>query len=104
MPTQTSTTLPASTRPPKSDIRHPRRIIVYAALVLIGMLLGTTINAPRQADAEISKGPQRKAFLSGGARSELVLIEIAGVITRIDGRLARIEKAVELAAKQGPRK
>ncbi len=67
----------------------------------------TSANAQRPAQSATQRAaqyggaqPQRNAFLSGGARSELVLREILQVLKTMDGRLQRLEKlARELQTK-----
>ena len=43
---------------------------------------------------EIRTSPPRDTFLSGGARSEIILREMAETLKRIDGRLERFEQAL----------
>lgn len=81
---------------------RPWRTACYVGLVLIGAWMGATIGTPNFADAGVRKGKEPEAFKSGGARSEVVLRDIAGILTRMDGRLARIEKmAGQATANQG---
>jgi hypothetical protein len=52
---------------------------------------------PRPSDTvggEIRELPPRDAFLSGGARSEIVLREISETLHRMDLRLERFERAL----------
>lgn len=75
------------------------RMVVSVALVLIGIFIGATIANPKPAEAEIREGPKQEAYLSGGARSEIVLKRIATVIERMDGRIERIEKILVKVSK-----
>jgi hypothetical protein len=57
-----------------------------------------------QAGAEVRTSPPRKAFLSGGARSELVLREISATLKRIETQLGRIERKIPKAGQPGSTK
>jgi len=46
------------------------------------------------AQGDVREAPAREQFLSGSARSEVVLKEIAETLKRIDQRLDRFEKAL----------
>jgi hypothetical protein len=72
--------------------RHVRWISC-AALVLGGYALGGTVGLPSPATAEVREVTPPEAFKSGGARSEIVLKEIAAMLQKMDARLANIEKA-----------
>ncbi len=67
---------------------------------LRGPLLGLLLIAAAWAwtgspsDADVRETPPRRAFQSGGARSEIVLKEMLAVLQRIDQRLERLEKHV----------
>jgi hypothetical protein len=62
-----------------------------AAIALVAVQL---IQWPPKAHADIQEGPKPEAFLSGGARSEIVLKEMAETLRRIDTRLERFERAL----------
>ena len=49
------------------------------------------------AEGEVREIPPPQAFLSGGARTEPILREIAETLKRIDGRLEKLERAVYAA-------
>lgn len=49
--------------------------------------------------AEVRERP-REPFLSGGARSEIVLKEVLATLNRIDAKLERFETAMRAAAQQ----
>jgi hypothetical protein len=53
------------------------------------------------AQADITQDSPQKQFLSGGARSEVVLREISETLKRIDGRLERMENAVRAVDEAG---
>ena len=68
-------------------------------LVLGGYVAGSTVGGPPSAEAEVREVTPREAFKSGGARSEIVLKEIAGILQKMDARLANLEKSAgELVA------
>lgn len=50
--------------------------------------------------ADVRRGPQREAFLSGSERSVPILEDIAATLHQIDTRLARIEKLLEPSAEK----
>ncbi len=71
------------------------------ALAAIVMLLGVASPRPQSSvHAEVREAPAREAFLSGGARSEIVLKEILETLKQIDGRLERFEAALRNAEQQ----
>ena len=65
--------------------------VIYVGLVLFGIAVGVSFGEPQTADAEVRKGKEQVTFQSGGARSEKILKEIAGIVARMDGRMAKIE-------------
>lgn len=67
--------------------------ISCAALVSFGYVFGATVGLSPSAEAEVREVTPPEAFKSGGARSEIVLKEIAAMLQKMDGRLANIEKA-----------
>jgi hypothetical protein len=70
--------------------------------VLLAALFTTGPRWPGAARADVTEEPPQKQFLSGGARSEIVLREISDTLKRIDARLERMENAVK-AAEEGAR-
>jgi hypothetical protein len=62
--------------------------IVVASILIVGLRVRDTSSAL----AETPEPTHRGAFLSGGARSEVVLREIKTILERMDARIARIEK------------
>ena len=52
------------------------------------------------AHADVEQTPPRKAFLSGGARSEQVLVEISDTLKRIEQRLVQMEKTIRKTGQQ----
>lgn len=72
------------------------------ALAALAFLLGGMFASPdHRAEAQYSESrfpprtPPQKAFLSGGARSETVLIEIAHTAKRIEEQLIKIDKSIQ---------
>ena len=84
--------------------RNPgRRWAAYVSLAAIALvaLLAWPRGTPTIGQ-EIRVSPPRDTFLSGGARSEIVLREIADTLKRIDGRLERFEQALRDAEQRPP--
>jgi len=82
-------------------LKPPRRFAACAALAGLAFLLA--IAWPRETPtvgADIRESPPRETFLSGGARAEIVLREMAETLRRIDGRLERFEQALRDAAER----
>lgn len=80
---------------------HAGRWLAWLAAAALGAgLLAVWPRATPTAGQEIREGPRREAFLSGGARAEIVLREIAETLKRIDARLERFEQALR-EAQQG---
>jgi hypothetical protein len=82
-----------------TNFKSTVRPILFLGLLLLATLVGGWLTNTNSAQAEITKGQTRKAFLSGSERSEQVLREIAQILKTMDGRLARLEK---LAARPAP--
>jgi hypothetical protein len=61
---------------------------------LAGFVAGSADRPGPQAIAEVRRKEPREAFQSGSERSETVLREISDTLTRLDGRVARIEQAL----------
>jgi hypothetical protein len=66
-------------------------LAVAGAIVL---LAGNYPHLSTTAQGDVRESPRPEAFLSGGARSEIVLKEISETLKRIDARLERFEKAL----------
>lgn len=61
---------------------------------------GADCGSERRAQAEVQSSKPPTAFKSGGARSEIVLREIADMLKTMDARLEKIEQAAVEMAKQ----
>lgn len=69
--------------------------MAWSGLAVAAVLLAN--NCPHwatTAQGDIRETPRPEAFLSGGARSEIVLREMSETLKRIDSRLERFEKAL----------
>jgi uncharacterized protein HemX len=77
------------------------RLLAAVALVVAASLWNLQTHDPVQ--AEVREGQKRDAFMSGGARSELVLRDIHETLKQIDRRLERFENAMRAAAQQPQR-
>ncbi len=77
------------------------RLLAAAALVVAASFWNLQTHDPVQ--AEVREGQKRDAFMSGGARSELVLRDIHETLKQIDRRLERFENAMRAAAQQPQR-
>jgi hypothetical protein len=84
---------------PSTNFKSTVRPIVLLTLFLLASMAGGWFANTNSAQAEITKGQPRKAFLSGSERSEQILREIAQILKTMDGRLARLEK---IAARPAP--
>ncbi len=69
--------------------------IAWCGAAVAAVLLAAN-GSPRSttAQGDVREAPVREQFLSGGARSEIVLKEISETLKRIDQRLDRFEKAL----------
>ena len=76
-------------------MKSPWTWTVLAAFVVL--MIAATSRWPSDARADVTEEPAQKQFLSGGARSELVLREISETLKRIDSRLEHMENAVRAA-------
>jgi hypothetical protein len=78
-------------------MRHLRQTGIHwlsgVLLVLGGYVMGSSAGLPLTAEAEVREVTPPEAFKSGGARSEVVLKEIAATLQRMDARMVTIEKA-----------
>jgi hypothetical protein len=63
---------------------------------IVGAGVGSAMLVPALSEADVRQSPPRAAFLSGGERSEKVLVEISETLKRIDQRLERLEKHVSM--------
>jgi hypothetical protein len=66
----------------------------FAIVVAILVLAGNYPHFSTTAQGDVRETPRPETFLSGGARSEIVLKEISETLKRIDARLERFEKAL----------
>ena len=82
-----------------TNFKSTVRPVLFLGLLLLATLAVGWLTNTNSAQAEITKGQTRKAFLGGSERSEQVLREIAQILKTMDGRLARLEK---LAARPAP--
>lgn len=72
---------------------HGNRFAMPLAFFCLGILAARFAAEPaNRLHADDKKGPD--TFLSGGARSEKVLIEILGTLKQLDGRVAGIEEVL----------
>jgi hypothetical protein len=82
---------------PKGSVPFSRRPgwLAWSGVAVAVVLLAN--NCPHwatTAQGDIRETPRPEAFLSGGARSEIVLREMSETLKRIDSRLERFEKAL----------
>ena len=81
----------------KEMVRAFRQLSLTAVIFVMGLLTAhspaypTTLQQP-----EDKKSPE--AFLSGGARSEKVLVEILTTLRQIDTRISNIEEHLQKSA------
>ncbi|MFQ5734637.1 MAG: hypothetical protein ACE5KM_22105 [Planctomycetaceae bacterium] len=78
------------------------RSLVLLSVLTLGVVIGRFSSGPPESRAQTTnRAPKgRKAFLSGGERSEKVLREISGILKRMDTRVANIEKIMQQQAKK----
>lgn len=65
----------------------------WVCLLFVGYCLGQMNVAESDAVAQQRNSTDRKAFLSGGERSQLVLEKMQKTLEQMDRRLANIEKS-----------
>jgi hypothetical protein len=72
----------------------------FVAAVVCGVWLASTwlMREETHVRAGVRETTPPKAFLSGGARSEAVLIEISATLKRIEARLERLENIAQRCA------
>ncbi len=78
--------------------------MVWSGVAVAVVLLAS--NYPyfsRTAQGDVRETPRPEMFLSGGARSEVVLKEVLETLKRIDARLERFEKALRDAEPEANR-
>ena len=73
---------------------------ICLVLLAIGTVIVLLPRPSGDARAEIREQAVPQAFLSGAARNETLLREIADTLKRIDGRLERLERAVYTAQEE----
>lgn len=71
-----------------------RSIGLTAGLLAVGYCFGAAGGPPQPANAGVRESAPRKAFQSGGSRSEVVLKDISATLKRIEARVGAIEKSV----------
>jgi hypothetical protein len=74
--------------------KRPSRALWAGLAVLLVLLAAYAGRGSSSVRGEIRETPRPDAFLSGGARSEIVLREINETLKRIDARLERFERAL----------
>lgn len=67
---------------------------MFAMVIALVFLANNCPHWATTAQGDVREAPRPEAFLSGGARSEIVLREIAETLKRIDSRLERCERAL----------
>jgi transposase len=72
-----------------------------AMAVALVLLVAFALRWPSAVQGEIRESARPEAFLSGGARSEIVLKEIHETLRRIDARLERFERALRESEPEG---
>jgi hypothetical protein len=81
----------------KSTVSSPlaRRLAACAGVAALGLVVALAWPRPTPIlGGDIRELPPRETFLSGGARSEVVLKEISDTLRRIDTRLEHFERAL----------
>ncbi len=68
------------------------RLLSQALLVIGGVLLGVALARVPTAEAEVRRGRQQESFK---VQSFPLLRDIAGILTRMDARVAKIEKSLD---------
>jgi hypothetical protein len=79
---------------PTASRRVGGGLLPAAMLVAAGWLAGTVLAPHRHVEAEVRDQSAPQAFKTGADRSEPVLREILAVLKTMDGRLERIESAM----------
>lgn len=78
-------------------VRAFRQISLAAVIFMMGLLTAHSPAYPTTLmQSEDKKSPE--AFLSGGARSEKVLVEILSTLKQIDTRISNIEEHLQKSA------
>ena len=67
-----------------------------AALGFAAGIGGMLLVSGQPAEAQVRRSPAPKAFLSGGERSERVLVEISATLLRMEAQLLEIRKAMRV--------
>ncbi len=71
-------------------------------VALLMLLVSAWPRGTPTASGDVREEPRRETFLSGGARSEIILREMNEVLKRIDARLERFERALQETQQQQP--
>ena len=79
-----------------------RRVVVFVAGFVALAWTFSLYGPQRTTYGEVREVTPKRAFKSGGARSELVLHEISATLKRIDERLERIENMAATKAESKP--
>jgi len=80
---------------------RPGWVVGAALAVALVLLAAFALRWPSAVQGEIRESARPEAFLSGGARSEIVLKEISETLRRIDARLERFERALRESEPEG---
>lgn len=76
--------------------RRTTRALQTIAIATVAFVLGGMFASPNdRVHAQFERTPPQKAFLSGGARSEKVLLEISATAKRIEQQLVNIEGSLK---------
>lgn len=68
--------------------------------LLVGVLVGSTMNTSLQVRADVTELPRREAFKDGGVLNEAVLREISATLKRMETRLEQIQKNTDHGTSQ----
>jgi len=80
---------------------RPGWLVGAAMAVALVLLAAFALRSPSAVQGEIRESARPEAFLSGGARSEIVLKEMSETLRRIDARLERFERALRESEPEG---
>jgi hypothetical protein len=71
------------------------RLVASVALLVGGVVVGTSLESSNQALGEVRTGPPPTAFQSGSQMSVPILKEIASTLHKMDARLAKLETVAQ---------
>ena len=84
----------------KRTVNHKTNRIVFLIVAIAVAVCVSTFHGNQSATyGDVRETTPKRAFKSGGARSELVLREISATLKSIDQRLERMERLVAEQAK-----